>query len=68
MFIFDLLDYSKLMRLGVVNQNRRREIESEIQIRSSIPVRFGIQRRNRVDDRDFNIKSIIFDLKSIYFD
>ena len=46
MFIFDLLDYSKLMRLGVVNQNRRREIESEIQIRSSIPVRFGIQRRN----------------------
>ena len=43
--------------------NRRRQIKICVQIRLPISVRFEIQQRNQVDDCNFDIKLIHFDLK-----
>ena len=44
---------TKLMRLGVAN--RRHRIEIRVRIGSSISVRFEIQQRIRIGDRDFDL-------------
>ena len=54
---------TRLMRLGGYESNRCR-IQSEIRIRSSISVRFEIQRQFGVNNCHFDLNSIYFDRKS----
>ena len=50
----------KLMQLGGYKLNRHRQIESGIQIWSSILVRFKIQQRTQVDNHDFDLNLVLF--------